>query len=129
MRTGSEIQDNAKIGNFVEIKNSVICSDAKINHLTYIGDCEVGQGTNVGAGTITCNYDGFKKYKTKIGQNVFIGSNTALVAPVEIGDNAMIGAGSVITKNVASGDLSLARDAQKNLKDGSIRFRENRKGK
>lgn len=126
LRTGSIIHDNAKVGNFVEIKNSVVGRGAKINHLTYIGDSEVGQGTNVGAGTITCNYDGFKKYKTKIGQNVFIGSNTALVAPVEIGDNAMIGAGSVITKNVADGDLALTRSAQKAFTNGSVLFRNNR---
>lgn len=129
LRTGSIIHDNAKIGNFVEIKNSVVDCGAKINHLTYIGDSEVGRGTNIGAGTITCNYDGFKKYKTKIGRDVFIGSNTALVAPIEIGDNAMIGAGSVITKNVANGDLALTRSPQKAFTSGSILFRKNREDK
>ncbi|MCR5225449.1 MAG: bifunctional UDP-N-acetylglucosamine diphosphorylase/glucosamine-1-phosphate N-acetyltransferase GlmU [Alphaproteobacteria bacterium] len=128
LRTGSEICDGAKIGNFVEIKNSTISEGAKVNHLTYIGDSEVGKSTNIGAGTITCNYDGFKKYRTKIGENVFIGSNTALVAPVEIGDNAMVGAGSVITKDVKSDDLAIARGTQTALEGGSIRFRNSRKG-
>ncbi len=127
LRTGSEICDGAKVGNFVEIKNSTISEGAKVNHLTYIGDSEVGKSTNIGAGTITCNYDGFKKYKTKIGENVFIGSNTALVAPVEIEDNAMVGAGSVITKSVKSGDLAIARGVQKTLENGAIRFKESRK--
>ena len=123
LRPGSEICEGAKIGNFVEIKNSVIHEKAKVNHLSYIGDSDLGKNTNIGAGTITCNYDGFKKYRTEIGESVFIGSNSALVAPVKIEDGAMIGAGSVITRNVDSNSLAIARGFQKNIKDWAINFR------
>lgn len=124
LRPDTIIDDGAKIGNFVEIKNSEIHQGAKVNHLTYIGDAEIGKRTNIGAGTITCNYDGFKKYRTKIGENSFIGSNTAIVAPVEIADNTTIGAGSVVTKNVAVGELAIAREKQKNIPEWTTKFRK-----
>ncbi len=113
VRPQSHIMAGAHIGNFVEIKKSLVHKGAKINHLSYIGDAEIGAGANIGAGTITCNYDGKNKYKTIIGQNAFIGSNSALVAPVEIGNNAIIGAGSVIRKNVPNNALAVARGEQK----------------
>lgn len=115
LRPGAEIKDGAKIGNFVEIKKSVVSEGVKVNHLTYIGDSFIGKNTNIGAGTITCNYDGVHKHKTYIGENVFVGSNSALVAPVEIGDNVTIGAGSVITKSVQENALAVARGQQKNI--------------
>lgn len=123
LRPGSEIHNGAKIGNFVEIKNSVVHEKTKVNHLSYIGDSDLGENTNVGAGTITCNYDGFKKYKTEIGKNVFIGSNSALVAPIKIEDGSIIGAGSVITKNVDSNSLAIARGFQRNVKNWAVDFR------
>jgi bifunctional UDP-N-acetylglucosamine pyrophosphorylase/glucosamine-1-phosphate N-acetyltransferase len=123
LRPGSEIHDGAKIGNFVEIKNSVINEKTKVNHLSYIGDSDLGKNTNVGAGTITCNYDGFKKYRTKVGENVFIGSNSALVAPVKIADGAIIGAGSVITKDVDTNSLAIARGFQRNIENWAVNFR------
>jgi bifunctional UDP-N-acetylglucosamine pyrophosphorylase/glucosamine-1-phosphate N-acetyltransferase len=128
LRPGSEIRDNAKIGNFVEIKNGFIDENTKVNHLSYIGDTVVGKNTNIGAGTITCNYDGFKKHRTIIGDNVFIGSNTALIAPVEIRDSALIGAGSVVTENVNTGELAIARGKQKNVVGGAENFRKKTKG-
>ncbi len=112
LRPGAELANNVKIGNFVEIKKSTIASGSKVNHLTYIGDTEIGTGVNVGAGTITCNYDGAAKHRTKIGADVSIGSNVNLVAPVEIGKGATIGAGSTITKSVADGQLVLERSKQ-----------------
>jgi bifunctional UDP-N-acetylglucosamine pyrophosphorylase/glucosamine-1-phosphate N-acetyltransferase len=124
IRPKSEIYDNAKVGNFVEIKNSVVSDGTKVNHLSYIGDCNIGKGTNIGAGAITCNYDGFVKYRTIIGANVFVGSNTAMVAPVQIHDNAIIGAGSVITKDVEEGALSIARERQRNIGGWADRFRK-----
>lgn len=114
-RPGTKLARDTHVGNFVEIKNSVVSEGAKINHLSYVGDAEVGAKTNIGAGTITCNYDGANKHKTIIGDNAFIGSNTALVAPVTVGDNATIGAGSVITKDAPAGELSLARAKQLTL--------------
>jgi bifunctional UDP-N-acetylglucosamine pyrophosphorylase/glucosamine-1-phosphate N-acetyltransferase len=111
-RPGTRLMRDAHVGNFVEIKNSVVAEGAKVNHLSYVGDAEVGAKTNIGAGTITCNYDGANKHKTVIGENAFIGSNTALVAPVTIGDGATIGAGSVITKDAPAGELTLARGKQ-----------------
>lgn len=123
LRPGSKILDGSKIGNFVEIKNSVINEKTKVNHLSYIGDSDLGKNTNVGAGTITCNYDGFKKYRTEIGENVFIGSNSALVAPVKIANGAIIGAGSVITKNVDSDSLAIARGFQRNIENWAVNFR------
>lgn len=112
LRPGTELGDGSRIGNFVEVKAAVIEAGAKANHLTYIGDARVGAGANVGAGTITCNYDGSGKYKTNIGKGAFIGSNSALVAPVTIGDGAYIGSGSVITKDVPADALALGRGRQ-----------------
>ena len=114
LREGSEIGDNAKIGNFVEIKNAQIGEGAKVNHLSYIGDADIGSDSNIGAGTITCNYDGVMKHHTQIGQNVFIGSNTMLVAPVDMSGGAMTASGAVITKNVPKDALAVARAEQIN---------------
>ena len=108
------MEEGAKIGNFVEMKKAVLKQGAKVNHLSYIGDAEVGAGANVGAGTITCNYDGVNKYRTEIGDGAFIGSNSALVAPVKIGNNALVAAGSVITKDVPDGSMAFGRAHQKN---------------
>ncbi|WP_406645147.1 bifunctional UDP-N-acetylglucosamine diphosphorylase/glucosamine-1-phosphate N-acetyltransferase GlmU [Aliisedimentitalea scapharcae] len=120
LRPGTELAENAKIGNFVEIKNAEIAAGAKVNHLSYIGDASVGAGTNIGAGTITCNYDGVMKHRTQIGADTFIGSNTCLVAPVKIGNDAMTATGTVVTKDVEDGALALARTPQVN-KPGSAR--------
>jgi UDP-N-acetylglucosamine diphosphorylase/glucosamine-1-phosphate N-acetyltransferase len=117
IRPDSTIDDNSKIGNFVEIKKSYIGKNSKINHLSYVGDTKIGKKVNLGAGTITCNYDGKKKSKTIIEDNVFVGSNTSLVAPIKIGSNSIIGAGSAITKNVGSNKLSLTRANQKIFKN------------
>jgi len=112
MRPGAALANNVKVGNFVEIKKSSVADGSKVNHLTYIGDTEIGTGVNIGAGTITCNYDGANKHKTTIGNNVFIGSGVNLVAPVEIGAGATIGAGSTITKAAPAGELTLERGKQ-----------------
>ena len=112
IRPNTTIKQGAKIGNFVEIKKSTIEKNSKVNHLAYIGDTHIGKSVNVGAGTITCNYDGVKKSKTKIKDNVFIGSNSSLVAPLTINENSVIGAGSVITKNVRKKSLALTRSLQ-----------------
>jgi bifunctional UDP-N-acetylglucosamine pyrophosphorylase/glucosamine-1-phosphate N-acetyltransferase len=114
LRPGAELGEDSHVGNFVEIKNAYIGEGAKANHLTYIGDASVGAGTNIGAGTITCNYDGVMKHHTEIGRNAFIGSNTMLVAPVTIGDGALTASGSVITRDVEPGALALARAEQVN---------------
>ncbi len=114
LRPGAEISEQAHIGNFVEVKNALIGEGAKANHLTYIGDATIGKGTNIGAGTITCNYDGFFKHHTEIGENAFIGSSTMLVAPVRVGHGAMTGSGSVITTDVEDGALALGRAKQVN---------------
>ena len=114
LRPGAELAENVKIGNFVEIKNAQIDEGAKVNHLSYIGDATVGARSNIGAGTVTCNYDGVFKHRTTIGTDVFIGSDTMLVAPVTIGDGAMTGSGSVITRDVPAGDLALGRARQDN---------------
>ena len=111
------IQRGSKIGNFVEIKKSNIGKNSKVNHLSYIGDATIGKNVNIGAGTITCNYDGVKKNKTKIKDNVFIGSNTSLVAPITLEENSVIGAGSVITKNVRRKTLALTRSLQTEVKN------------
>lgn len=116
LRPGAVLEEGSKIGNFVEVKKSRLGKGVKASHLTYLGDSEIGAGTNVGAGTITCNYDGKNKFKTIVGENVFIGSNTALVAPVEIGPEVLIGAGSTITKDVGEGELAIARSKQVNLR-------------
>lgn len=112
LRPGTELQENTRVGNFVEIKNAIVAEGAKVNHLSYIGDAYVGAKANIGAGTITCNYDGVMKHHTHIGANTFIGSNTMLVAPVHIGDGAMTGSGSVITSDVEPDALALARAPQ-----------------
>jgi bifunctional UDP-N-acetylglucosamine pyrophosphorylase/glucosamine-1-phosphate N-acetyltransferase len=120
LRPGAKLQDDVHIGNFVEIKEALIEAGAKANHLAYIGDARVGEGANVGAGTITCNYDGEAKHRTDIGKRAFIGSNSALVAPVTIGDDAYIGSGSVITTNVPPGSLAIGR-ARQTIKEGWAR--------
>ena len=115
LRAGTEMAENAKIGNFVETKKSILGKGTKINHLSYVGDAFLGANVNVGAGTITCNYDGVNKHQTVIGDNAFIGSNTSLVAPVNIGKDATVGAGSTITCNVAEDELGLTRAEQRNI--------------
>ena len=117
IRPGVVLKSGSKIGNFVEIKKSTLGINSKVNHLTYIGDSEIGKSVNIGAGTITCNYDGIKKNKTKIKDNVFIGSNSSLVAPVIIEENSVVGAGSVITKNVKKKSLALTRSLQTEIKN------------
>ena len=117
IRPGTTLKEGSKIGNFVEIKKSTLGKKSKVNHLTYIGDASIGRSVNVGAGTITCNYDGVKKYKTKIKDNVFIGSNSSLVAPITLADNSIIGAGSVITRNVSKKSLALTRSQQLEVKN------------
>ncbi|MBZ6378781.1 UDP-N-acetylglucosamine diphosphorylase/glucosamine-1-phosphate N-acetyltransferase [Pacificimonas flava] len=124
LRPGAKLERGAKIGNFVEMKKAVLGEGAKANHLTYLGDAEVGPRANIGAGTITCNYDGYFKYKTEIGAEAFIGSNSALVAPVRIGDGAIVGAGSTVTEDVEAGDLRLERAAQASKSGWAARFRK-----
>jgi bifunctional UDP-N-acetylglucosamine pyrophosphorylase / glucosamine-1-phosphate N-acetyltransferase len=123
LRPGSKIGANAHVGNFVETKNAVLGAGSKANHLTYLGDAKIGAKTNIGAGTITCNYDGFEKPETVIGANVFIGSNSALVAPVTIGDGAMVAAGSVVTRDVAADALVVARGQQVEKPGWAAKFR------
>ncbi|MDB9751064.1 UDP-N-acetylglucosamine pyrophosphorylase [Candidatus Pelagibacter ubique] len=117
LRPGTILEEGSKIGNFVEVKKSTVGKKSKINHLSYVGDSELGKGVNVGAGTITCNYDGVKKSKTKIRDNVFIGSNSSLVAPITLEKNSIVGAGSVITKKVKKNSLALTRSAQTEVKN------------
>ena len=117
IRPGAVIKSGSKVGNFVEIKKSIIGKNSKVNHLSYIGDTAVGKNVNIGAGTITCNYDGSKKNKTKIKDKVFIGSNSSLVAPVTINENSIVGAGSVITKNILKNSLALERSEQVEIKN------------
>jgi bifunctional UDP-N-acetylglucosamine pyrophosphorylase/glucosamine-1-phosphate N-acetyltransferase len=124
LRPGAKIGEKAKVGNFVEVKKATLGRGSKANHLSYIGDAEVGADANIGAGTITCNYDGFGKYGTVIGEGAFIGSNTALVAPVAVGAGAIVGAGSVITKDVAADSLAVERNEQKGIAGWAKRFRE-----
>lgn len=124
LRPGTVLDAECKIGNFVETKNARLGKDAKASHLTYLGDCEIGESSNIGAGTITCNYDGYKKSKTTVGKNVFIGSNTSLVAPVEIEDGATVGAGSVITKTVEKDSLAFTRAPQVSKAGWSARKRK-----
>ena len=129
LRPLSEIKAKAKIGNFVEVKKSIIGKGSKANHLTYIGDSTVGEMVNIGAGTITCNYDGFEKHQTIIGDRVFVGSNVELVAPVKVGNGSTIGAGSTITKDVPGGALAISRARQKNIRGWSKRIEYRRKKK
>ena len=117
LREGTILKENTKIGNFVETKKSNINKNSKVNHLSYIGDASIGMNSNIGAGTITCNYDGVKKSKTNISDNVFIGSNTSLVAPIKIDKDSVVGAGSVITKNVKKKTLALTRSSQLEVKN------------
>ena len=117
IRPGTVLKEGSRVGNFVEIKKSIIGKKSKVNHLSYIGDAYLGSSVNIGAGTITCNYDGIKKSKTKIKNNVFIGSNSSLVAPVTINENSIVGAGSVITKNVKKKSLALTRSLQAEIKN------------
>jgi bifunctional UDP-N-acetylglucosamine pyrophosphorylase/glucosamine-1-phosphate N-acetyltransferase len=129
LRPGAQIGENAHIGNFVEVKNTQIGAGAKANHLTYLGDAIVGPKANIGAGTITCNYDGYTKARTEIGAGAFIGSDTALIAPVKIGDGAITGAGSVITKDVAADSLAVARGAQIERRGWAAAFRASKEKK
>jgi len=117
IRPGSILKEGSKVGNFVEIKKSIIGKKSKVNHLSYVGDSEIGKSVNIGAGTITCNYDGVKKSKTKIRDNVFIGSNSSLVAPLIIEEGAVVGAGSVITKKVRKKSLALTRTSQTEVRN------------
>jgi len=117
LRPGTILEEGSRIGNFVEVKKSTIGKKSKVNHLSYIGDSELGKGVNVGAGTITCNYDGVNKNKTKIKDNVFIGSNSSLVAPITLEENSIVGAGSVITKKVKKNSLALTRNIQTEVKN------------
>ena len=117
LRSGTIMKNNSKVGNFVETKKTTIDINSKANHLTYLGDTKIGKNSNIGAGTITCNYDGVKKYKTKISDNVFVGSNTSLVAPVKLEKDSIIGAGSVITKNVRKKTLAITRSSQIEVKN------------
>lgn len=130
LRGGVHLDEEVEIGNFVEVKKSHFRAKAKAKHLSYIGDADVGSKTNVGAGTITCNYDGFNKFETRIGESVSIGSNSSLIAPLSIGDHAIIGAGSVITQDIKSRDLVVSRSEQKAFEKGADKYREKRvKGK
>jgi bifunctional UDP-N-acetylglucosamine pyrophosphorylase/glucosamine-1-phosphate N-acetyltransferase len=129
LRPGASLAADAHVGNFVEIKQAEIGEGAKVNHLTYIGDASVGARANIGAGTITCNYDGFDKHRTEIGASAFIGSNSSLVAPVKIGEGAYIGSGSVISKDVAPDALALTRSSQEERQGWAAKMRERRKPK
>ena len=124
IRPGTVLADRTKVGNFVELKKAQVGEGAKVNHLSYVGDASIGAQANIGAGTITCNYDGFGKYRTEIGAGAFIGSNTALVAPVTVGEGAVVGAGSVITENVEPDSLAVERSEQKGIAGWARRFRE-----
>jgi len=117
LRPGTILNPGSKVGNFVEVKKSRVGKNSKINHLSYVGDSEIGKNVNIGAGTITCNYDGYKKNKTIINDNVFIGSNSSLVAPIKIDSSSVVGAGSVITKNVKKKSLALTRSSQVEIKN------------
>ena len=121
IRPNTILKEGSKVGNFVEVKKSVIGKKSKVNHLTYIGDSKIGKSVNVGAGTITCNYDGKKKYVTNIKDKVFIGSNSSLVAPITIGEESTVGAGSVITRNVKKKSLAITRSEQKEVKNYKTR--------
>ena len=124
MRPGTTLGEGAKIGNFVETKAATLEAGVKVNHLSYVGDAHVGANTNIGAGTITCNYDGFGKHRTEIGAGAFVGTNSSLVAPVKIGNGAYIGSGSVITRDVPDDALAVERSEQTNREGGAKRLRE-----
>jgi bifunctional UDP-N-acetylglucosamine pyrophosphorylase/glucosamine-1-phosphate N-acetyltransferase len=127
LRPGAEIGEGAHIGNFVEVKNATLGAGAKANHLTYLGDADIGAGSNIGAGTITCNYDGINKHRTIVGAGAFIGSNTALVAPVTVGDGALVGAGSTITKDVPADAIAVVRGPLTQKEGAAARFRDSRR--
>jgi bifunctional UDP-N-acetylglucosamine pyrophosphorylase/glucosamine-1-phosphate N-acetyltransferase len=124
LRPGTALGEGVRIGNFVETKAATLEAGAKVNHLSYVGDAHVGEGANIGAGTITCNYDGFSKHKTTIGKGAFVGTNSSLVAPVKIGDRAYVGSGSVITKDVPDDAMAVERSPQTNREGGAARYRE-----
>ena len=117
IRPNTILKEGSKVGNFVEIKKSTLGNKSKVNHLSYVGDAQIGKSVNIGAGTITCNYDGKNKYKSKIGNNCFVGTNSSIIAPVNIGENSYIAAGSVITKDVPKNYFSISRSKQKNIKN------------
>jgi len=127
LRPGSKIGAGARIGNFVEIKAAAVGAGAKVNHLSYVGDADVGEKANIGAGTITCNYDGVEKNRTRIGAGAFVGSNVSLVAPVSVGDRAYVGSGSVITLDVPEDAMAVERGQQTNREGGATRYRESRR--
>jgi bifunctional UDP-N-acetylglucosamine pyrophosphorylase/glucosamine-1-phosphate N-acetyltransferase len=129
LRPGTVVREGAKVGTFVEVKNSDVGAGAKVPHLTYLGDADVGEETNIGAGTITANYDGFRKHRTKIGKRVHGGVDTSFVAPVEVGDDAWTGAGSVIVDDVPPGSLGMARERQRNVEGYDARKRAEEEGK
>jgi len=129
IRPGTELADSSKVGNFVELKNARVAAGAKVNHLSYVGDADIGAKANIGAGTITCNYDGYGKHRTVIGAGAFIGSNSALVAPLTIGAGAIVGAGSVITKDVEADALAVERNEQRGIAGWAKKFRERMAGK
>ena len=129
LRPGAVLEENVRVGNFVEVKKTRMGKGAKANHLSYLGDGDVGAAVNIGAGTIFCNYDGFFKYETRIGEGAFVGSNSALVAPVTIGAGAMIGSGSVVTKDVSPDALAVARGRQTEKDGWAKEFRENQSAK
>lgn len=129
IRPGTLLKNSSRVGNFCEIKNSTVGANTKVNHLTYLGDAEVGDNTNIGAGVITCNYDGYGKFKTQIGNDAFIGSNVTLVAPLKLGNDVLVGAASVLTNNVEDGSLALARAEQKNFSGAMERHRLKRENK
>jgi bifunctional UDP-N-acetylglucosamine pyrophosphorylase/glucosamine-1-phosphate N-acetyltransferase len=123
LRPGTVLEEDVRVGNFVETKKAVLRAGAKASHLSYLGDTEIGAGANIGAGVITCNYDGFEKHPTSIGEGAFIGSNSELVAPVTVGKGAWVGAGSTITRDVPPGALAVSRAPQKNLEGWAARNR------
>jgi bifunctional UDP-N-acetylglucosamine pyrophosphorylase/glucosamine-1-phosphate N-acetyltransferase len=123
LREGTRVGESAKVGNFVEMKKTDLGPGAKASHLSYLGDAKIGARANIGAGTITCNYNGYIKSKTTIGEEAFIGSNSALVAPVIIEDRAIVGAGSVVTKDVPEDDIAIARGSQQNLSKAAVKYR------
>ena len=123
LRPAAKLGENVKVGNFVEVKKADIEDGAKVNHLSYIGDARIGKNANIGAGTITCNYDGYFKYHTDIGEGAFIGSNTAIVAPVKVGDGAIVGAGSVLTKDTEGDALIISRAKQREIGGWAKTFR------
>ncbi|HEY1095728.1 MAG TPA: bifunctional UDP-N-acetylglucosamine diphosphorylase/glucosamine-1-phosphate N-acetyltransferase GlmU [Alphaproteobacteria bacterium] len=127
LRPGTTLAEKAKAGNFVEIKNATIGAGSKISHLTYVGDATIGTKCNIGAGVVTCNYDGFSKFKTTIGDNAFVGAHSTLIAPVTVGDNAITAAGSVITEDVSADTLAITRAEQKNIEQGAVRYRDKRR--